>query len=1016
MLEELPSDGGWQGTGAMPPGGVSRNLHAVVAPAPPTGAAHVEYTPSPRATALLSPSAPAEAAAAAPRASSSSRQAAAGARTAVPPLPLRLQEVPLLAEVPDLDDDYGFLLHQTAPSSSGAEHLGAPAAAAAGTRALAPPLPLLFQEVPLLAEVPHLEDYDSLLHHLSSGLAQHGPPVLKLHPHPPLADEPCSYGLPIGRGAVGYDAIGASYPSPPPRPPRPPPSEHSDASTAGTGGGAAGGGAVGASRAPRAARQRSVGCASYDTASGELGGSGGGSGDCGSGDGGGGGGSGTGSGAGPGAAAPPPGESPGAPLHAHARTGRRPSLLDMFKQSVGIAGEPGPAVSLGGVADGGRGGRASTSSRAGSPPEGAHPRPPDGDAPTRTRAALNVGFRRRSTDDRRPSGEGGNGGAVRAFSRSVSSLFSGPGGGGDGGGGGGSSRQIVGRRPSSILRGDSFGKRLTRRMSSMFGMGGEASESNLSRPSASPRRQRRASVVDLLRSGSFGDALNLITGKTEEEVEAPKDPEWFTSMDEFRPLEFRTRKAMAQEQWFACAKISGEHFVLKMYKKGAMSVTETRSLKRMLTFAEMLQHEHLVKLRGSWEDDDHIYVVEDYIIRGDLLSDSMSHPERYTEMFTARFVVEPLLRVLCYLHGEGVIHRSITLEHLLLGRHDCLHLGHFVDAINLKQDVANGRIAFLDYMAPEMLSVSMPSDPEAHRISRTGASFTAARGGGRKLGKRHGGGSPSIKVQAPLDAATAPPGDGSLNLITRSISNGLLGLRRTPLGSKQLSGLEHASRSASLTAGAQQAQHALYPEPMQAPAGASRRSSAFADFAAVPMVTVDSLKESRPAAIEVELSTASRVLSILVPAGTSMSNAMSLAMSLTPQLSKGPLVPHNAWEWVEAYDEKVDIWQVGCTLHELLVGCLPFETPDADLTAALILWADISVWPDSLSPECIDFMEQCLTKDPSKRPSAADLLRHPWVVRMCAGESLPTVRMIAEGRPPEERGWVKWLREFFSLE
>ncbi|KAG1655045.1 hypothetical protein FOA52_003801 [Chlamydomonas sp. UWO 241] len=37
---------------------------------------------------------------------------------------------------------------------------------------------------------------------------------------------------------------------------------------------------------------------------------------------------------------------------------------------------------------------------------------------------------------------------------------------------------------------------------------------------------------------------------------------------------------------------------------------------------------------------------------------------------------------------------------------------------------------------------------------------------------------------------------------------------------------------------------------------------------------------------------------------------MSLAMSLTPQLSKGPLVPHNAWEWVEAYDEKVDIWQV----------------------------------------------------------------------------------------------------------
>ncbi len=49
--------------------------------------------------------------------------------------------------------------------------------------------------------------------------------------------------------------------------------------------------------------------------------------------------------------------------------------------------------------------------------------------------------------------------------------------------------------------------------------------------------------------------------------------------------------------------------------------------------------------------------------------------------------------------------------------------------------------------------------------------------------------------------------------------------------------------------------------------------------------------------------------------------------------------------------------QVGCTAHELLVGCLPFETDDKLLAAALVLWADVASWPDTLSPECVSFLQ-----------------------------------------------------------
>jgi serine/threonine protein kinase len=34
------------------------------------------------------------------------------------------------------------------------------------------------------------------------------------------------------------------------------------------------------------------------------------------------------------------------------------------------------------------------------------------------------------------------------------------------------------------------------------------------------------------------------------------------------------------------------------------------------------------------------------------------------------------------------------------------------------------------------------------------------------------------------------------------------------------------------------------------------------------------------------------------------------------------------WEQLDYYDEKVDIWQVGCLVHEILCGSLPFEVSD----------------------------------------------------------------------------------------
>ncbi len=195
---------------------------------------------------------------------------------------------------------------------------------------------------------------------------------------------------------------------------------------------------------------------------------------------------------------------------------------------------------------------------------------------------------------------------------------------------------------------------------------------------------------------------------------------------------------------------------------------------------------------------------------------------------------------------------------------------------------------------------------------------------------------------------------------------------------------------------------------------------------------------------------------------------------------------NNPWEWQETYGDKVDVWQVrrgpllasgldwrgkggacvrgqfatsarfllrrrrvcaqvGCLVHEIMCGCLPFEAEDPLLAAALILWADISVFPDHLSPECVSFIQvsawrvrrapaairigggggtlhlgaggwtmhidrsrtrsslavaplpcaqMCLTKDPSSRPSVEELLSHEWITRHEAGEVLLSIAEI----------------------
>lgn len=76
----------------------------------------------------------------------------------------------------------------------------------------------------------------------------------------------------------------------------------------------------------------------------------------------------------------------------------------------------------------------------------------------------------------------------------------------------------------------------------------------------------------------------------------------------------------------------------------------------------------------------------------------------------------------------------------------------------------------------------------------------------------------------------------------------------------------------------------------------------------------------------------------------------------------------------------VDIWSLGCTVLEMATSKPPWSQYEG--IAAMFKIGnskELPTIPDHLSDEGKDFIRQCLQRDPSKRPSAAELLQHPFI-------------------------------------
>lgn len=120
-----------------------------------------------------------------------------------------------------------------------------------------------------------------------------------------------------------------------------------------------------------------------------------------------------------------------------------------------------------------------------------------------------------------------------------------------------------------------------------------------------------------------------------------------------------------------------------------------------------MKHPNLVRLKEVMEDDCHLYVVLDHMLKGDLFDLLYEEHSAPLEEKMVKNIFFDMISGIQHLHSNHIIHRDIKLENLLMddsGTVKITDFGAALDTVNCKNpDEFSVICGTREYMAPEML-------------------------------------------------------------------------------------------------------------------------------------------------------------------------------------------------------------------------------------------------------------------------------------------------------------------------
>jgi len=111
-------------------------------------------------------------------------------------------------------------------------------------------------------------------------------------------------------------------------------------------------------------------------------------------------------------------------------------------------------------------------------------------------------------------------------------------------------------------------------------------------------------------------------------------------------------------------KSTGKKVAVKIIDKNNIDV-KIESLKTEVKILMNVKHDNIVNLLDVFEDNDHVYLIMELMMGGELFDRICNDfPNGYSEMH-ASLLIKQMIEAVQYFHGKGIIHRDLKPENLL---------------------------------------------------------------------------------------------------------------------------------------------------------------------------------------------------------------------------------------------------------------------------------------------------------------------------------------------------------------
>ncbi|CAI7738493.1 unnamed protein product, partial [Closterium sp. NIES-53] len=155
--------------------------------------------------------------------------------------------------------------------------------------------------------------------------------------------------------------------------------------------------------------------------------------------------------------------------------------------------------------------------------------------------------------------------------------------------------------------------------------------------------------------------------------------------------------------WAVEDRITRRTFACKSIPKNSAKFGEAEMKREIAAMKRVSGHESIVQLQSVHEDPESMHLVMDYCDGGELYEAVEQHG-RFPEKEAAR-VFKQLVSAVAYCHSQGVMHRDVKPENILLSTSASVKLADFGLAVLLaKGEKASGIAGSPLYMAPEVVS------------------------------------------------------------------------------------------------------------------------------------------------------------------------------------------------------------------------------------------------------------------------------------------------------------------------